>query len=207
VKETAAVPAAGRTVYVCDLHPEEAFDKPGQCIKGSCAGMKLEERKIEPESRLVYVCPDHPEVVSDKPGVCPKDGKKLAFKIVSDSKRLADEWTCPMHPGRKGDGKAPCPDCGAKLKHIEHEELLAVPVSAVIDTGTRKVVFVERTHGVYQAVEVVVGPRAGEYHPVLKGLAAGERVVTAGAFLLDAEARLNPAAGAAYFGASGGEKK
>jgi multidrug efflux pump subunit AcrA (membrane-fusion protein) len=69
------------------------------------------------------------------------------------------------------------------------------------------VVFVERTHGVYQAVEVVVGPRAGEYHPVLKGLAAGERVVTAGAFLLDAEARLNPAAGAAYFGASGGEKK
>jgi len=37
---------------------------------------------------------------------------------------------------------------------------------------------------------------------VLKGLAAGDKVVTAGAFLLDAETRLNPAAGAAFFGAS-----
>jgi hypothetical protein len=169
--------------------------------------MKLEERKVAPEARLVFTCPAHPEVVSDQPGVCPKDGRKLAFKIVSDARRLVEERVCPMHPERKGDGTAPCPDCGGKVKPVEHEELLAVPYSAVIDTGHRKVVFVERGHGVYQAVEVVLGPRAGEHVQVLKGLAAGERVVSAGAFLLDAEARLNPAAGAVYFGASGGETK
>jgi hypothetical protein len=54
----------------------------------------------------------------------------------------------------------------------------------------------------YDAVEVAVGPRCGEFRPVLGRLEAGQRVVTAGAFLLDAEARLNPAAAAAYFGAS-----
>jgi multidrug efflux pump subunit AcrA (membrane-fusion protein) len=95
------------------------------------------------------------------------------------------------------------------MKHLEVEQVLAVPFSAVIDTGTRKVVFIDRGHGTFDAVEIEVGPRAGEYYPVLRGLAAGDRVVTAGAFLLDAETRLNPAAGVIYFGASGqgGEKK
>ena len=87
------------------------------------------------------------------------------------------------------------------MKHLQTDELLAVPFSAVIDTGVRKVVFLERGHGTYDAVAIEVGPRAGEYYPVLKGLAAGDRVVTQGAFLLDAETRLNPAAAAAYFGA------
>jgi multidrug efflux pump subunit AcrA (membrane-fusion protein) len=88
---------------------------------------------------------------------------------------------------------------------MEYEEVLAVPVSAVIDSGLRKVVFLEKGHGTFDAVEVELGPRAGEYYEVLKGLAVGDRVVTQGAFLLDAEARLNPAAGTTYFGASGQE--
>src|SRR5258707_4448442 len=44
----------------------------------------------------------------------------------------------------------------------------------------------------------------GVFYPVLSGLAAGERVVTSGSFLVDAETRLNPAAGSIYFGGSGG---
>jgi hypothetical protein len=190
-----------RTIYVCELHPEEVFDKPGQCNKGSCNGMTLEARKLAPGSHVIYTCPAHPEVVSDKPGECPKDKKKLQFKIVSDTSRTVESWTCPLHPTRAGDGKLKCPDCGGAMKHVQSEELLAVPFSAVIDTGSRKVVFLERGHGTYDAVEIQVGPRAGEYFPVTKGLAAGDRVVTQGAFLLDAETRLNPAAAAAYFGA------
>ncbi len=196
-----------RTVYVCDLHPEEVFDKPGQCFKGSCNGMVLEARKIVPGARLIYVCPDHPEVVSDKPGICPKDQKKLQYRIVSDTKQLAESWACPMHPERTAGGKLTCPECGTAMKHVESEELLAVPASAVVDTGVRKIVFLDKGHDTFDAVEVEIGPRAGEYYPILKGLAAGDRVVSAGAFLLDAEARLNPAAGVMYFGASGGEKK
>jgi membrane fusion protein, copper/silver efflux system len=81
-------------------------------------------------------------------------------------------------------------------------EVLAVPVGAVIDTGVRSVVFVDKGAGTFDAVEVVPGPKAGDYVQILKGVSAGDRVVSAGTFLLDAEARLNPAAGSVYFGAS-----
>jgi hypothetical protein len=196
-----------KTIYVCDLHPEEVFDKPGKCFKGSCNGMELDPRKVAPGSRVVYVCPDHPESTSDKPGECPKDKKKLQFRIVSDAARTLETWACPMHPDRRAGGKLQCPDCGTPMKHFQVDEVLAVPASAVVDTGERKVVFVEKGHGTFDAVEVVLGPRAGEYVQVLKGVAAGDRVVSAGTFLLDAESRLNPAAGSVYFGASGQETK
>jgi Cu(I)/Ag(I) efflux system membrane fusion protein len=70
--------------------------------------------------------------------------------------------------------------------------VLSVPESAVIDTGPRKVVYVETEPGVFEGREVVLGPRSGDRFPVLDGLAAGETVATAGAFLIDAESRLNP---------------
>ena len=81
--------------------------------------------------------------------------------------------------------------------------VLAVPERAVIDTGTRQIVYVEREPGVFEGREVHLGLRIGEFYPVLKGLEPGERVAAAGAFLIDAETRLNPSAGT-YFGASGG---
>ena len=82
-------------------------------------------------------------------------------------------------------------------------DVLSVPVGAVIDTGVRSMVFVDKGGGTFDAVEVVLGPKAGDHVQILKGLSSGDRVVSAGAFLLDAEARLNPAAGSVYFGASG----
>jgi hypothetical protein len=196
-----------RKIFVCDLHPEEVYDKPGECHKGSCAGMKLEERSLAPESKLFYTCPDHPEVVQDNPGTCPKDGKNLQYKVKSEGIRLVEIWACPIHPERTTAGKLKCPDCGSEMIHLQVEELLTVPVGAVIDTGARKVVFVDKGHGTFDAVEVVLGPQAAEYFQVLKGVVAGERVVSAGTFLLDAEARLNPAAGVVYFGASGQETR
>lgn len=209
------VPQVERKIYVCDVHPEEVFDKPGRCKKESCAesdnglGMELEERRIAPGAKLVYVCPVHPEVKSDKPGVCPREkcGKKLGFRIVSDATQLAEAWVCPLHPTEMTAGKGKCPACGREMKHLEFEQVLAVPFSAVIDTGVRKIVFLEKGHGVFDAVRIEIGPRVGEYYQVLKGLAVGDRVVTSGAFLLDAETRLNPAAGVIYFGAAGQETK
>jgi hypothetical protein len=44
------------------------------------------------------------------------------------------------------------------------------------------------------------------FFPVLSGLAVGDRIVTSGSFLVDAETRLNPAAGSIYFGGSSGAK-
>lgn len=110
-----------------------------------------------------------------------------------------------------------CPGCLEKLHASPQEYLarvtppppdavLAVPRLSVIDTGTQKVVYVEREPGLFEGVDVALGPRAGEFHPVLGGLLPGDRVAAAGAFLIDAETRLNPAAAATYFGASGGPR-
>ncbi len=83
-------------------------------------------------------------------------------------------------------------------------EFLVVPERAVIDTGSKKVVYVERQPGMFEGVQVELGPRQDAYYPVLTGLKAGDKVAAAGGFLIDAETRLNPAAAATYFGASGG---
>ncbi len=91
---------------------------------------------------------------------------------------------------------------GANAAHTS--EFLCVPERAVIDTGSRKVVYVEREPGLFEGVEVELGPRHDDYYPVIKGLNAGDQVAAAGGFLIDAETRLNPAAAATYFGASGG---
>jgi membrane fusion protein, copper/silver efflux system len=81
--------------------------------------------------------------------------------------------------------------------------VLAVPERSVIDTGTRQIVYVEREPGLFEGRQVHLGLRSGEFYPVLTGLKPGEKVAAAGAFLIDAETRLNPSAGT-YFGASGG---
>ena len=87
---------------------------------------------------------------------------------------------------------------------VKHE-FLVVPESAVIDTGEKKIVYVERAEGQYEGREVELGPRQDEFYPVLKGVAEGDKVAAAGSFLVDAETRLNPAAASTYFGATGGQ--
>jgi RND family efflux transporter MFP subunit len=69
---------------------------------------------------------------------------------------------------------------------------LSIPRSAVIDTGRRKIVYVEDTPGIYDMHEVELGNPTDAYYPVIAGLTEGDRVVTNGAFLIDAENRLNP---------------
>ncbi|MER3441734.1 MAG: hypothetical protein C4296_10245 [Gemmataceae bacterium] len=81
--------------------------------------------------------------------------------------------------------------------------VLAVPEDAVVDTGREQIVYREAAPHVYEGVRVQAGPRAEGYVTILDGLHPGERIVVGGAFLVDAESRLQPAAGATYFGASG----
>jgi hypothetical protein len=100
------------------------------------------------------------------------------------------------------------PEQGAML---EQGRVLAVPESSVIDTGSQQIVYRESSPGVYEGVDVSVGPRMTGpegviLYPVLRGLKPGELVVTSGSFLVDAETRLNPAAGSIYFGGSGGSQ-
>ena len=67
---------------------------------------------------------------------------------------------------------------------------LAVAESAVLRTGTRDLVFVDLGEGIMQLRRVELGVQAGGLYQVLSGLVEGERVVTAGNFLIDAESKV-----------------
>ena len=71
--------------------------------------------------------------------------------------------------------------------------VMAVPDDAVIDTGERQVVLLDRGEGRFEPKEVKVGVRGGGYVEVREGISAGDRVVTAANFLIDAESNLKAA--------------
>jgi Cu(I)/Ag(I) efflux system membrane fusion protein len=67
---------------------------------------------------------------------------------------------------------------------------LVVPDDAVIDSGTRRIVYVDKGEGNFEPREVELGFRAEGYREVLKGLKAGEKVARSATFLIDSEAQL-----------------
>lgn len=71
---------------------------------------------------------------------------------------------------------------------------ISVPSDAVVDSGLKKTVFVERTPGVFEARQVEVGRRSGDRIEIASGLTAGERIVISGTFFLDSETRMKVAA-------------
>ena len=72
-------------------------------------------------------------------------------------------------------------------------KVLTVPDSAVLDTGTRRVVLVERGTGLYEPRTVKLGFHADGYAEVLGGLQPGEAVVVKANFLIDAESNFKSA--------------
>jgi Cu(I)/Ag(I) efflux system membrane fusion protein len=73
------------------------------------------------------------------------------------------------------------------------EQFLAIPDSAVIDSGTRQIVLVARGEGRFEPRLVKLGPRGNGYIAILDGLTEGEEIVTAATFLIDAESNLRAA--------------
>jgi RND family efflux transporter MFP subunit len=75
---------------------------------------------------------------------------------------------------------------------------VTVPLDAVVDSGARARVYVERGEGIFEPREVETGWRFGERVEILRGVRPGERVVVEATFLVDSESRLKaPASGPA----------
>jgi len=72
---------------------------------------------------------------------------------------------------------------------------LQIPASAVLQSGTRQLVFIDRGNGLLDPKEIVLGERSGDSYVVREGLKAGDRVVTSANFLVDSESQLQAAAG------------
>jgi Cu(I)/Ag(I) efflux system membrane fusion protein/cobalt-zinc-cadmium efflux system membrane fusion protein len=73
---------------------------------------------------------------------------------------------------------------------------LVVPASAVFQTGTRALVFLDHGNGSIEPKSVVLGPAVGDEIVILKGLTANEQIVTSANFLIDSESQLQAASGA-----------
>jgi Cu(I)/Ag(I) efflux system membrane fusion protein len=189
---------ATRTVEVrFDLENPEYRLRPGMF-----ASVTLKTPMAETPAFRSRIAAAHPEghaghlasMTVEEQKNCPVTSLKLGAMgdPVSTDVEGRKVWTC-------------CGACPPKLKAqpakylsrlapAPRDEVLSVPESSVVDTGTRKVVYVEAEPGVFEGRVVVLGQRIGDRFPVLEGLAPGEKVASAGTFLIDAESRLNPGA-------------
>ena len=80
---------------------------------------------------------------------------------------------------------------------VHYPDALTVPTDAVLDSGTRKRVYVDLGNGGFEPRQVETGRRFVDRVEIVKGLAPGARVVVAGTFLLDSESRMKSPSGAA----------
>ncbi len=139
-----------------------------------------------------------------------------ARAAIGTNPTVAEQEKCPVTGGKLGSMGDPvatetggrkvwtcCGACPPKLlaspaRYLARldpppvDGVLSVPDSAVIDTGALTMVYIEVEAGVFEGRKVVLGPRNGGRFPVLEGLEPGETVVANGAFLVDAESRLDP---------------
>lgn len=99
---------------------------------------------------------------------------------------------------------------GDAFIHLDLGERLAVPKEAVLDTGLRKIVYIDLGKGQFKAQEVELGPEAvavadgqeSKFFPVIKGLSENEIVVTTGNFLIDSQSQLTGGMSALWGGAT-----
>jgi Cu(I)/Ag(I) efflux system membrane fusion protein len=109
---------------------------------------------------------------------------------------LAGKWISPMHPEIIKDRPGKCDICGMPLVQTEmlgyaaaepKDAPIVIPVTVPLITGKRAVVYVRSpdNNTMFEGREVVLGPRAGNYYIVLKGLHEGESVVVNGNFKID----------------------
>ncbi|NOT32322.1 MAG: efflux RND transporter periplasmic adaptor subunit [Planctomycetes bacterium] len=181
--------------------------KPGMFVSAVIrAALASDGRAASTGVEGKFSCPMHPQVLREEPGQCPICEMRLEQipglePVTRDHAAhaaetpAAREYSCPMQceGARSYAEPASCPVCNMQLELVSappassEPGLLAVPTSAVLDSGTRRVVYVEKSRGLFEAREVVLGPRSGGFFPVLAGLSEGEHVVTRGGFLIDSQ--------------------
>jgi membrane fusion protein, copper/silver efflux system len=154
------------TVWVVAELPEQ--DLPAVAV-GQKAVVTLKARPDRPlEGRVTFV---YPTVSPDT----------RTGKVRVEIKNPAGELKTDMYASVELSAPVGAPDA------------LTVPVSAVIDNGTRQVVLVERGEGRFEPRPVRLGARADGYVEVREGVREGERVVVTANFLIDAESNLQAA--------------
>jgi Cu(I)/Ag(I) efflux system membrane fusion protein len=94
-------------------------------------------------------------------------------------------------------------DARLTIPHEDYKPVLAIPYTAVLDTGSRKLVYIDMGGGTFRGAEIEVGSRAGEWVPVLSGLEKDQQVAVSVTYLLDSQRTLGGAASGGFGGAIG----
>jgi len=170
---------------------------PGEVFKGRIAFI---DPMLDPETRTVKVRVNAPNPAGKlKPEMFVN---ATVHAQVSQSGKvidafLAGKWICPMHPAVIENKPVKCRICGMKLVKAEslgygpvdkkNRNPLVIPATAPLITGKRAIVYLAEKNrpGTYYGREIVLGPRAGNYYVVEKGLKAGDQVVVNGNFEID----------------------
>jgi len=110
--------------------------------------------------------------------------------------------TVPVHVHLANPGMKLLPGMFVSATFVSHaaQPTIVVPRSAVLDTGTRKIVYLAKPNGVFEAREVEVGAPSEDLFPVSRGLAPGDKVVLNGNFLIDSQAHLSSGMSGLYGG-------
>lgn len=176
---------------------------PGKTFHGRIAFI---DPQLDPNRRIVKVRVnvDNKELLL-KPGMFANAfvRAKVALHGRVLSADLAGKWISPMHPEIVKDGPGQCDICGMPLVPAEKFGFVApsgpvvnpllIPVSSVLRTGNRAVVYVRlpnKAEPIFEGREILLGSRAGNYFIVQSGLSVGELVVTKGAYKLDSELQI-----------------
>ncbi len=135
-----------------------------------------------------------------KPGARPRvslAGRNASFEaVVSDVLPLFDpeSRTMKVRLEAANPGYVLRPDMFVDVElPVTLEATLSVPTDAILDTGLKRTVFVDRGGGFFEPREVETGRRLGNTVEIVKGLSPGERIVVSGTFLIDSESRLKAA--------------
>ncbi len=121
--------------------------------------------------------------------------QQLRGKVVFVSPTLEEET-------RTAVARLEFPNADGRLKpgmfataeiSVDLGEKLVVPVEAVLDSGTRQLLFVDKGEGLLEPREVMVGVKGDGLWEIVRGVSEGEPVVVNGNFLVDSESRLKAA--------------
>lgn len=182
-------------MFVCPMHPEVMQREPGKCSICEMPLEKVPERGMRGKGR--GASDEHaghaghsakPEVQKDAPAEPPQRPK-------SDEKSEHKNDTGHEGQAKKSAAKAESDEKSAK----PGDGVLAIPVSAVLDTGRRRITYRQTDDGAYELVELKLGPRAHsmdesgkrrEFFVMLDGINEGDRVVSQSGFLLDSQRQI-----------------
>ena len=192
-----------REVQTSLILPEEKMWIYGDVYEYELGWVKVNE-KVKITTSSLPGEEFHGIIISLNPVLDPKT-RSLRFRVEVDNPDLrlkpemyVDVVIMSMYKGQDG----------------EHE-VLAIPKDAVLDTGVRKIVWIDKGNQEYEGRIIKIGPEAtgaidgqeSKFYPVLKGLKVGEDVVTKANFLIDSQSQISGVAAAAYGGAVGVEEK